>query len=124
MALPSLYEGLPLVLLEALACDCRVIVTDLPGIRELVTEEAVARGLVNCITKPPLSGPDTLQTRDEAVFTRNIERALATQLKQVRKQQFICCHRLQKTLDETGWHNVFQRIKMVYREVLNCHGTV
>jgi glycosyltransferase involved in cell wall biosynthesis len=118
MALPSLYEGLPLVLLEALACDCRVIVTDLPGIRELVTEEAVARGLVNCITKPPISGPDTLQTKDEAVFTRNIERALATQLKQVREQQFICCHHLQKTLDETGWHNVFQRVRIVYDGVL------
>ena len=118
MALPSLYEGLPLVLLEALACDCRVIVTDLPGIRELVTEEAINEGLVSCITKPPLTGPDTLQRKDEKAFIEDIEEALKTQLKRVEEQQIICCHHLQKTMDETGWHNVFQRIRTVYEEVL------
>ena len=31
--LPSFYEGLPLVLVEALACGCRLVCTDLPGVR-------------------------------------------------------------------------------------------
>ena len=30
--LPSFYEGLPLVLVEALACGCRLVATDLPGV--------------------------------------------------------------------------------------------
>jgi glycosyltransferase involved in cell wall biosynthesis len=33
--LPSLHEGLPLSVIEALACGCRVIATDLPGTREI-----------------------------------------------------------------------------------------
>ncbi len=118
MALPSFYEGLPLVLLEALACNCRVVVTDLPGIRELVTREAVKDGLVNLIPTPPLSGPDILLPENEKTFLLHLEKALLTQLENVKKQQFICCHSLQTTLNETGWQQVFRRIKIVYNEVL------
>ncbi len=118
MILPSFYEGLPLVLLEALACDCRVIVTDLPGIRELVTEEAIATGLVSCITKPELVGPDTLPKENELPFINNLEQALTTQLKRVRQQQFVCSHNLQTILAETGWRNVCERIEKIYEGVL------
>ena len=117
LVLPSFYEGLPLVLLEALACNCRVVVTDLPGIRELVSEEAVAEGLVSCVPRPPLTGPDTLETDHENPFINNLKKALSEQLERVREQQFICCHKLQKTLDETGWYQVFNRIEKVYNEV-------
>lgn len=36
---PSLKEGMPLALLEAMACELPVVVFDVPGIRELVTHE-------------------------------------------------------------------------------------
>ncbi|MHA1335126.1 MAG: glycosyltransferase family 4 protein [Promethearchaeota archaeon] len=32
--LPSFYDGFPKVLLESLACGCKVIVTDLPGLKD------------------------------------------------------------------------------------------
>lgn len=35
--LPSFSEGLPLTIIEAMACGCKVIVTDLPGIRSWVS---------------------------------------------------------------------------------------
>lgn len=34
--LPSFYEGLPLVLIEAAACGCRVVATALPAVREVI----------------------------------------------------------------------------------------
>ena len=38
VALPSFREGLPLVLIEAMAAGCAVIASDLPGCRELVVD--------------------------------------------------------------------------------------
>ena len=119
LVLPSFYEGLPLVLLEALACDSRVVVTDLPGIRELLIAETIAEGLVSCIPLPPLTGPDTLETEHEKPFLSNLKKALSEQLKRVKEQQFICSLKLQKRLDETGWHQVFKRIGNVYNEVIH-----
>ncbi len=36
--LPSFFDGLPLTIIEALACGDRVVVSDLPGIREWIKE--------------------------------------------------------------------------------------
>ena len=44
--LPSFYEGLPLVVIESLACGCRVVTTDLPGIDSWMPEGLCAEGLV------------------------------------------------------------------------------
>lgn len=35
--LPSFFEGLPLVAVEALACGCKAVLTDLPGVRPWLT---------------------------------------------------------------------------------------
>lgn len=50
--LPSFYEGLPLVLIEALACGLRPICTDLPGIRPWMDENVPGHGII--FVKPPV----------------------------------------------------------------------
>jgi glycosyltransferase involved in cell wall biosynthesis len=55
--LPSFYEGVPLVVVEALACGCRPVTTDLPGVRG-----ELAPHLGSSLTRipvPRLSGVDT-----------------------------------------------------------------
>lgn len=58
--LPSFYEGLPLVLMEAMACGLQAICTDLPGIRLWMNRAVPEHGVL--FVKPP-----EMENADEAV---------------------------------------------------------
>jgi glycosyltransferase involved in cell wall biosynthesis len=74
LALPSFYEGLPLVLAEARACGCRLVSTALPGV---VSQLAPAFGDALTLVDPPrLIGPDTPNPRDLPAFTARLRDAL------------------------------------------------
>ena len=55
--LPSFYEGLPLVLIEAMACGMKTICTDLPGIQPWLNQ-----AMDNCdtifVTPPQMKNSD------------------------------------------------------------------
>lgn len=77
--LPSLYEGVPLVLAEAAACGCRVVATALPGVTSVV---APCLGDRLVLVEPPrLVGPDQPVPADLPGFAARLEEALATTLR-------------------------------------------
>ena len=55
--LPSFYEGLPLVLIEAMACGLKTICTDLPGIRPWLDRALPGNGTV-FVTPPKMRNAD------------------------------------------------------------------
>ncbi len=78
--LPSFFEGLPLVLIEALACGMRAVCTDLPGIRQWLDAAIPGHGVL-FVPPPPMRNqdeplPGSLPAFEQAL-ARTIEKAPA-----------------------------------------------
>lgn len=73
--LPSFYEGLPLVIIEALACGAYVICTDLPGIKNWIDQNLPDNGVV--FVEPPRRVNEDEPVEEELpVFEKKLARAI------------------------------------------------
>lgn len=74
-ALPSYFEGIPLTLLEALACGERAVVSDLPGLRVWM-EEFVPHADVRYVPLPDMEHADEPVVGQLPEFERRLAQAL------------------------------------------------
>ncbi|MDO4289803.1 MAG: glycosyltransferase family 4 protein [Eggerthellaceae bacterium] len=79
--LPSFFEGLPLVVVEALACGCKVVVTDLPGLRPWLSA-FVPDAPVTYVKLPRLRNVDTPVDEDLPAFEQRLADAVECALAQ------------------------------------------
>ena len=73
--LPSFYEGLPLVLIEAMACGMKTICTDLPGIRPWLDQAIPDSGAV-FVTPPRMRNTDEPIPEELPDFEMRLARAM------------------------------------------------
>jgi glycosyltransferase involved in cell wall biosynthesis len=108
--LPSFYEGVPLVLVEAAACGCRVVATDLPGVRE---ELAPALGkAINLVPLPTLRSVDQPEPADLPHFVDNLAIAIEGSLHEASGD--LTNHAIEKIESQFSWSAVFRRIEEVW----------
>lgn len=79
--LPSFFEGIPLTVIEALACGDRVVMTDLPGIREWLSETAPGAD-VRYVPLPAMRNTDEPVKEELPEFERELSKALAESIRQ------------------------------------------
>ncbi|KAB2892322.1 MAG: glycosyltransferase family 4 protein [Desulfobulbaceae bacterium] len=118
--LPSFYEGLPLVLLEALASGCRIVTTALPGCRELLAE--VAGDLVEFIELPPMATVDRPGPRDWEKLDADLREAVFAMVDRVHNSPSLQRGDTRKITDRSSWRVVFGRIEDAYARAMRCHG--
>lgn len=99
--LPSFYEGLPLTAVEALACGDRVVITDLPGVRDWMTKH-VPGADIRYVKLPGMCN------EDEPVMAQlpEFEQRLAETL----RQSILCP--MEQTVDVRGisWEGIGRKV--------------
>jgi glycosyltransferase involved in cell wall biosynthesis len=107
--LPSFYEGVPLVLVEAAACGCRIVSTALPGVIEQISPHLGDR--LDLVPLPRLAGIDQPVSENLPRFVDDLVVALGGALEA----------ESQNTAPDLGhftWGAVFGRVEKIWRELI------
>lgn len=106
--LPSLYEGLPLVLLEALASGCRVVTTGLPGCREVLA--AAGPDLAAFVPLPARRRVDSLYPEDRDAFEAGLAQAILAMARRVEAAREPSREAARRITSRSTWEAVYRRV--------------
>ncbi len=112
--LPSFYEGLPLVILEALAAGCRIIATDLPGSHELLA--GAGPNLATFVHLPTLATIDRPDPKDWHTLQTRLAVAITDMAERVRSSPAPPYAEISRITSVFSWQAVFKRILQAYEK--------
>ncbi len=108
--LPSFYEGLPLVIVEALACGCRVVCTDLPGIQHEM-RPIIGQGL-DLVSLPRMKTIDQPVDEELPEFVERLRTSMQRALSAPQLDD------AENKVAQFTWTSVFERVKTVWHKLI------
>jgi glycosyltransferase involved in cell wall biosynthesis len=120
--LPSFSEGLPLVLIEALASGCRIIATALPGIREILGGNE--NRMIQLVEIPELETVDAPYDKDlqylEDLLAASVRRGIAEVIENGEPDLAF----VKRMTAGHTWREVFAKIDSLYSRVSSRGKTI
>jgi glycosyltransferase involved in cell wall biosynthesis len=113
--LPSYFEGLPLVIIEALASGCRVVATGLPGIRELVA--GIPAEWSRLYALPALETQDRPFDGDLPLIRNRLADTLGHAIREILENGMPPSGLFDSLKREYSWEHIFKRAESVYRSL-------
>ncbi len=112
--LPSFFEGLPLVLAEALSCGLAVVSSELHGVPEWLGEEISASSRFIEVPLPTLEQVDRPAAAERPQFVERLRAAMARSL----QHQIDGSHDALPDLTHLAWDGIFYRVEQELRGLL------
>lgn len=113
--LPSYYEGLGLVAIEALACDLRVVVTTIPTLQEQLGQTVNDSNVITYVDLPRLRNQDEPINSDLPAFYQRLGNALEYQIKNV-EQKISFPEEVKKSVLTNSWPQLIDHIEDVIKQ--------
>ncbi len=112
--LPSFYEGLPLVVIEALASGLRVVVSDLPGLKQYLGEEINDSGLISYVPLPNFINVDQPEPKDLPTFELELKNNLLAQINRLHSDHCKTSPNIRPAIDKLSWASLFEKIESYF----------
>lgn len=116
--LPSFYEGLPLVLIEALASGCKIVTTALPGVHEIFTTEHEI--MINLFELPELETIDRPFKQDEPRLETQLAGLLEEIISSTSADPQPDMDYVKKIVSDFTWDTIFEKTGSIYQGCLNA----
>jgi glycosyltransferase involved in cell wall biosynthesis len=118
---PSFFEGLPLVLLEALSCGARVVTTSLKGTRELFKQKSE---YVDVIEIPRFKTIDSPFEEDEPLLEQRLTEAITNQIDKAMIEKDVPIYNINAITSFYTWEKVFERIEIALDRTIETNRKV
>lgn len=112
--LPSFYEGLPIVILEALSCGCSVIVSKINGLKEFIGDEINNTDNILYLPMPKMINCTTPLRDDLPKFEENIAKNLQKLINIISKDE----KRLEINMTNKAWGGLGNKIDKIIKLIV------
>ncbi len=116
--LPPFFEGLPLVVIEALACGCGVIVTELENIKEWFDDDFLKLNAVKFVPVPPLKNVDEINKNHENKFINDLKNAIESFINDYLNKNIANTKEIVKYVEKHSYSNLFSKLEKEYKKLI------
>lgn len=110
--LPSYYEGLSLVTIEALACGLKVVATEIPGLKSWLGDEINNSGIIEYVELPKMFETDIPEEEELPKFEKRLKAAIEKQIYSLSEyDSYKKDENVSEKIRKMSWSGIFENIE-------------